>query len=77
MLVCRLLATHEEERARISALLAPDGSVGSQVAERLAAVHQREQELRLVEDTRAQLEQRMRAFSGMLAASAPGEIFLA
>ena len=47
------------------------------MAERLAAVHQREQELRGVEDTRAQLEQRMRAFSGMLAASAPGEHFLA
>lgn len=65
LLLCRLLATHEEERARISALIAPDGSIGSQVAERLAAVQQRERELRALEDTRANLEQRMRAFSGM------------
>lgn len=65
LLLCRLLAMHEDERARISALLAPDGSIGSQVAERLAAVHQRERELRALEDTRVNLEQRMRAFSGM------------
>jgi hypothetical protein len=63
--LCRLLAEKEDERGRISALLAADGSVGSQVAERLAAVRRREQELRGLEDKRASLEERMRAFSGM------------
>ena len=63
----RLLAEKEDECGRISALLAADGSVGSQVAGRLAAVRRREQELRGLEDKRTSLEERMRAFSGMSA----------
>ena len=61
----RLLGTHEAELGRISALLNPEGTVGSQVAAKLAAVQQREQELRAVEVQRAELEQRMRTFSGV------------
>ena len=45
------------------ALAQPAAKLAS--AERLAAVHQRERELRALEDTRVNLEQRMRAFSGM------------
>jgi len=60
----RLLATHEEELQRISDLLAADGAVGAQLAAKRAAVRAREQELRALEGSRAELEQRMRAFSG-------------
>ena len=63
-LVCRLLATHEEELRRILGLLAADGAVGAQVTAKRTAVRSREQELRALEGTRAELEQRMRAFSG-------------
>ena len=66
----RLLGLHETELGRISELLAADGIVGSQVHEKLAAVRQREQELRAVETTRAELEERMKSFSG-IAVSAP------
>lgn len=59
----RLLGTHEGELGRIAALLGPDGTVGSQVAAKLAAVQQLEQELRAVEAKRAELEERMHTFS--------------
>ena len=59
----RLLARHQEEVSRISDLLAADGSVGSDLAEKLESVRRREEELRATERTRAQLEEKMRMFS--------------
>ena len=59
----RLLVTQEEEERRVTALLAADGEVGATMAKTLAAVVQREAELRAVEAERAALAQQMRAFS--------------
>ena len=60
----KLLATHEAELSRISALLSPDGTICAHVAEKTAAVRQREQEMRALEARRAELEQHMRSASG-------------
>ena len=60
----KLLATHEAELSRISALLSPDGTIYAHVAEKTAAVRQREQEMRALEARRAELEQHMRSASG-------------